>query len=432
MKIVVLSAGTGSYYCGSCLRDNALVKELRAMGHDAVMLPLYLPPKLDKQDMSRGRPIFFGGVNVALQQAIPALRKVPAWLDAPLNWRPVLGLASMVAGLTRAKGHGPMAVSMLKGEEGRQAKEVDRLVDWLERREQPEVVLLSNSMLVGAARPLRERLGAAVVCSMQGEDGFIDGLEASSSQEAWALIGRQAAHVHKFVAVSQYCAAVMRRRAGLPESKVCVVRNGIDLEGYDRLRPPVADAAIGYLARMCREKGLETLVDAFVEMKRTDRIPGLRLRVAGAMTHGDRRFVAAMKGRLAARGLAGSVDFLPNPDHRRKQDFLRSLMVFSVPATCGEAFGLYVLEALATGVPVVQPRDGPFPEILEATGGGLLVEPGNAKALAQGLEEILIDPRKGRMLGQRGREAVFREFSSRQMAEGMLAVFREAIASARK
>lgn len=432
MKIVVLSAGTGSYYCGSCLRDNALVKELRALGHDAVMVPLYLPPKLDQDDMSRGRPVFYGGINVALQQAFPALGKVPRWLDAPLSWRMVLGIASVLSGMTRAKGHGALAVSMLKGEEGRQAKEMERLVDWLDRRERPEVVLLSNAMLVGAARSLRERLGVPVVCNMQGEDGFIDGLDEASAKEAWSLIGKQAAHVERFVAVSQYCAAVMRRRAGLPESKVCVVRNGIDLSGYDRLRPPVADASVGFLARMCPAKGLETLVDAFIEMKRTDRISGLRLRVAGAMTRADRGFVGKLRARLAARGLAGSVDFLPNPNRRQKQDFLSSLMVFAVPAVSGEAFGLYVLEALATGVPVVQPRDGPFPEIIEATGGGILVEPGNAKALAQGLEEILIDPRKGRVLGQRGREAVFREFSARHMAEGMLDVFRQVVGAGRK
>lgn len=427
MKIVVLSAGTGSYYCGSCLRDNALVKELRALGHDAVMVPLYLPPKLDGPDMSRGRPVFLGGINVALQQVLPFLRRAPRWMDRALSWRWLLRIAGRMAGMTRAGSHGAMAVSMLQGEEGRQFKEIDRLVDWLDKKQRPEIVLLPNALLVGVARSIKERLGVPVICNMQGEDGYIDDLDEGSSKQAWELIGKQATHVHRFVAVSQYCAAVMRRRANLPASKVTVVRNGIDLEGYDRIRPPVAGAAIGYLARMCPAKGLELLVDAFITMKRTDRIPGLRLRVAGAMTMADRRFVSKMKRRLAARGLMPWVDFLPNPDRGKKQEFLRSLMAFSVPVIGGEAFGLYVLEALATGVPVVQPREGPFPEIIEATGGGILVEPRNAKALAHGLEEVLIDPRKGRILGQRGRDAVFRDFTSRQMAEGMLEVFREAL-----
>lgn len=427
MKIVVLSAGTGSFYCGSCLRDNALVKELRALGHDAVMVPLYLPPRLDGPDMSRGRPVFFGGINVALQQALPFLRKAPRWVDAALSWRWVLRLAGRLASLTRARGHGAMTLSMLKGEEGHQFKEIDRLIEWLDRKQRPDVVLLSNALLIGVARSLKERLGVPVICNMQGEDGFIDDLDEASAKEAWGLIGKQAVHVQKFVAVSQYCAAVMRRRAGLPASKVTVVRNGIDLEGYDRIRPPVPDAAVGYLARLCPAKGLDILVDAFIAMKRTDRIPGLRLRIAGAMTFADRSFVSMLKRRLAARGLAASVDFVPNPSREEKQEFLRSLMVFSVPVKGGEAFGLYVLEALATGVPVVQPREGPFPELIEATGGGILVEPGNSNALAHGLEEVLIDPRKGRILGQRGREAVFRDFSSRQMAEGMLDVFRETL-----
>lgn len=411
------------------MRDSSLVRELRALGHDAVLVPLYLPPVLEQRDEARGNPVFFGGLNVALQQALPVFRRLPRWMDAPLSNRLLLKVLARMAGMTRASGLGAMTISMLRGSEGRQAKELERLLAWMKRSFPAEVVCLSNSLLLGAAQRLREGLGAAVVCTLQGEDSFMNGLDEASAKEAWRLIGQGAGYVDRFVAVSHYCAAVMRRRAGLPESKLSVVRNGIGLDGYDRIRPPIGSASVGYLARMCREKGLEVLVDAFIEIKRTGRIPGLRLRVAGAMTGADARFVAKMKDRLAGKGLLQFAEFLPNLDREKKQEFLRSLMVFSVPATCGEAFGMYVLEALATGVPVVQPRHGAFPELIEATGGGILVEPDNPRALAQGIEELLIDPRKGRVMGQRGREVVFREFSARRMAEQMVDVFGRAIES---
>lgn len=409
------------------MRDNSLVRELRAMGHDAIMVPMYLPPVLEGADMSRGRPVFFGGINVVLQQALPLFARLPRWLDAPLSWRWVLRGLGRLGNMTRPASLGGMTVSMLRGAEGRQSKELERLTGWLAGHFRPEVVCLSNSLLLGVARRLREELGAAMVCTLQGEDGFVDGLGEAGAKDVWRLIGQRAGDVDCFVAVSQYCAGVMRRRAGLPESKISVVRNGISLEGYDRVRPPVEGASIGYLARMCPEKGLDVLVDAFIEMKRTERIPGLRLRVAGALAGRDAGFVARLKRRLAAKGLAGVTEFIPNPTREEKQSFLRSLMVFSVPTVYGEAFGMYVLEALATGVPVVQPRHGAFPELIEATGGGLLVEPDNPRALAQGIEELLINPRKGRVMGQRGREVVLREFSSRRMAEQMIEVFHRAV-----
>ena len=107
-------------------------------------------------------------------------------------------------------------------------------------------------------------------------------------------------------------------------------------------------------ARLHPAKGLGLLVDAFVLLKRGDRVKNLRLRVAGAQTAADAPYVRSLRQRLAAAGIAGHAEFVPNPDRAAKQEFLRRLSVFPVPAMAGEAFGLYVLEALASGVPVVQ------------------------------------------------------------------------------
>ena len=160
-------------------------------------------------------------------------------------------------------------------------------------------------------------------------------------------------------------------------------------------------------------KGLDTLVEAFLQVKTA----GARLRIAGAMTSQDKRFVASLRQKLGDRA-----EFLPNLDRAAKADFLRRLAVFSVPATYGEAFGMYVLEAQAAGVPVVQPRHGAFPEVLAATGGGLLCEPNQPAALAAALDELLADPARARQLGAAGRQAVQEKFSMATMTANIAAI----------
>jgi glycosyltransferase involved in cell wall biosynthesis len=119
------------------------------------------------------------------------------------------------------------------------------------------------------------------------------------------------------------------------------------------------------------------------------------------------------------------VEFHPNVDRAAKLAFLRSLSVFSVPARYGEAFGLYVLEAMAAGVPVVMPRVAAFPELIEATGGGVLCAADDPRALAEALEELLLDQPRVRALGEAGRCAVFARFSAEAMAQAMAQVYAE-------
>jgi glycosyltransferase involved in cell wall biosynthesis len=178
---------------------------------------------------------------------------------------------------------------------------------------------------------------------------------------------------------------------------------------------------------MCELKGLPTLVDAYIRIRKRNRIPNLKLRVAGSMTEADAKLVARLRERLAAAGLAAEAEFLPNIDRDTKIAFLQSLSALSVPAIYGEAFGLYVVEALAAGVPVVQPRHGAFPELVAATGGGVLCEPGDADALAEAIEALLSDPVKAQELGVRGRSAVMERFNAPHLAAETVRVFERAI-----
>jgi glycosyltransferase involved in cell wall biosynthesis len=408
------------------MRDNALVVELRRRGHDALLVPLYLPLILDEASAAEGAPLFYGGVNVYLQEKAPIFRRTPRWLDRLFDSSLILRLASRKAGATDPRDLGGLTVSMLRGEEGRQAKELERLVAWLTEI-RPEVVHLSNALLVGMARRIKEACGAAVVCSLQGEDTFLDALPPTEGEAAWRLLKERAADIDAFIAVSRYYGEVMRGRLGLGEDRIAAVANGILLDGYEPAPAPPPDPTLGYLARMCPTKGLRTLVDAYLLLRERGQVPDLKLRVAGTMTAGDQAFVRDLRARLDAAGLEGEVAFLPNLSREEKIGFLQGLSVFSVPATYGESFGLYVIEALAAGVPVVQPRHAAFPEILEATGGGLLCPPNDPRALAESIEQLLLDPGAARAMGARARRVVLEQFSVGRMADEVIQVFEHAL-----
>ena len=308
---------------------------------------------------------------------------------------------------------------MVRGEHGRQAHSIDELVAALRAEGPlPAVIGLSNVMLIGLARALKQATDARIVCTLQGEAPFLDALPEPYRGQVWAEIAERCADVDAFAAVSAHYGALMRERLDFPAARLHVVHNGVELGGMEPapggrpIRP-----VIGYLARMCSDKGLGTLVDAFVALKRGGEIPRLRLKIAGAMLPADRPYVDSLKRRLADVGIDDDVEFHPNFPGHEKTPFLQSLSVLSVPATYGESFGLFVLEALAHGVPVVEPRHGAFPEIVEATGGGLLCEPDDAASLADALRRLLLDRDEADSLAAAGRAKILEHFTSNHMAE---------------
>src|SRR5437588_17303 len=418
-------------YCGACFRDNALVATLRKMGHQVLMVPLYLPLTLDEEDQSAGTPIFFSGINVYLEQKSPLFRETPDWFHNLFNSRTLLKWISKKAAATRPEDLGEMTLSMLRGEDGNQARELDELIAWLKTQPKPDAICLSNALLIGLARELKSELVTPVVCMLQGEDFFLDSLPEKDRAACWKTLAERADEVNLFIAPSRYFGNLMRQRLNLPADRLQVVYNGINLAGYDiRAQAPSpatphSAPTLGYFARMSREKGLDTLVEAYILLRQRARLPSLKLRIGGSYGPADHAFVNSLRERLKEKGLSDSVEFLPNLDRAAKLDFLRSLSVFSVPALYCEAFGLSVIEALAAGVPVVQPRSGAFPELIEATGGGLLCPSGDPKALADAIEELLLHPERARALGEAGRRAVLEKFSAEAMARETLRVLQQ-------
>ena len=429
MRIVQITPSAGdSFYCENCLRDGALVRAMRKLGHDILMIPLYLPLPTDEIDSAGKTPIFFGGINVYLQQKSTFFRRTPRWLDKLFDSPKLLRWVGKKAGMTSARDLGQMTISMLSGEKGSQIKELDRLVEWLDTQDnKPDVVCLSNILLTGLAKRIKQRLAVPVVCLLQDEDGFLDGLSSPYSEQAWQIIAERTVDIDAFIAVSKYYAVVMQKRLGLASEQLYVVYTGISLDGYQLRQTEPELPTIGFLSRMCPEKGLDTLVDAFVLLKKNEKLKNAKLLITGGKAADKKTFLNKIHQRLSSCGLIDDVEFLWDFDRNAKLVFLQTLSVLSVPEKQPVAYGLYVLEALAAGVPVVQPSSGVFPELLEMTGGGVLCEPDNARALAAAMEPLLLNPDYARQLGKQGRDAVLKKFNIEQTAVEMVRIYGETV-----
>ncbi|HNS22168.1 MAG TPA: glycosyltransferase family 4 protein [Sedimentisphaerales bacterium] len=429
MKIIQICPGSGdNFYCENCLRDAALVKALRGLGHDVLMVPLYLPLQADKVEPVSNAPLFFGGVNVYLQQKLSLFRKTPRWIDRWFDSRGLLEWAGRKAGMTSARDLGETTISMLQGEHGRQVKELDRFVDWLVTEpEKPDVVCLSNVLLAGMARRIKERLAVPVVCLLQDEDGFLDGLTSPYAERAWAVVRERARDIDAFLAVSQYYADAMQERLQADSSRMHVVHMGVEMGMYTPGDSGPVTPTIGFLSRMCPQRGLETLIDAFLLLKRNSELGSAKLRISGGRSAADEPFISRLRDKLAAAGVLDDVEFLAAFDRDARLEFLRGLSVLSVPEASPVAYGLYVLEALAMGVPVVEPAIGCFPEVIALTGGGILYEPNTPERLAEVLEPLLLDSQAARKLGAEGRAGMLRAFDIARTAKELVGVYERVV-----
>ncbi|MEJ2648079.1 MAG: glycosyltransferase family 4 protein [Sedimentisphaerales bacterium] len=429
MRIAHITPSSGdSFYCENCQRDIALVNAMRKMEHEILLLPMYLPLQTDEKEIIQSSPIFFGGINVFLQQKLPIFRRTPRWLDKIFDNPALLRWAGRKAGMTSARDLAETTMSMLRGNHGRQVKELNRLVEWLAHDEnKPDIVTLSNALLIGLAKPIKEKLGVPVLCLLQDEDGFIDGLGSPFAEQSWELIGELARDIDFFISVSNYYSDVMQQRLSLDAEVIEVVRMGISLDAYAHREKVPEVPTIGYLSRMCRDKGLDTLVDAFIILKKNPKLQNARLRISGGSRSDDAPFVNSLKERLNSEGLINDVDFLPDFSKKARLEFLHSLSLVSVPEKQPVAYGLYVLEALACGVPVVEPAIGVFPELIELTGGGVLYKENNAPSLAKAMEPLLFDPDYAHKLGTQGRDAVIKTLDVEINACEMIKIFERVV-----
>jgi glycosyltransferase involved in cell wall biosynthesis len=416
VRILSFTGGAGTMYCGSCLRDNALAAALLARGHDVILSPVYTPTRTDERNVSQEQ-VFFGGISVFLEQHSTLFRHTPRTLDRLWDSPWALRLASKRQIRVDPKSLGELTVSMLKGERGFQAKEIVKLLEWLRTEPRFDIIIIPYSLLLGLAEPLKRELQVPVGCTLQGDDLFLDGLGSSFRREALDLIRDASRHVDGFFPVSEYYRDFMPRYLGIPREKMHVIPIGINLEGYSqRPRSTAGVFTVGYLARIAPEKGLHVLCDAYVRLRSRTGGSQARLVAAGYLPPEHQDYLDAARQILRAGGCEAEFEYRGEVDRSEKIRFLQAVDVLSVPTVYEEPKGMFLLEAMASGVPVVQPRRGAFPEIVNKTGGGLIVEPDDPEALAAGIDALRRDPTRAAALGAAGAAGVREHYEVSRMA----------------
>jgi glycosyltransferase involved in cell wall biosynthesis len=430
MRILSITAGAGGMYCGSCLRDNAMAAELIKRGHEVTLVPLYTPLLTDEPNVTRPQ-VLFGGISVYLQQCSAFFQRTPRLVDRLLDSPRVIKAFADRSVSTDPRLLGGLTVSMLEGENGILRKEFDKLLEWTRDEPTPDVIHLTNSMLIALAQPLANAFGRPVCCTLQGEDLFLENLIEPYRTRALDLIRQQIRHVDRFVAVSDYYAKFMAGYLRIPPDAISVVPLGVNTAGFEQRLSEDGTFRVGYFARVAPEKGLHVLADAFRRLRARTGTAPVRLEAAGYLAPAHKAYLADVERSLASAGLANTFAYRGTLDRRGKQAFLQTLDVLSVPATYDEPKGIFLLEAMASGVPVVQPRRGGFTEIVERTAGGLLVAPNDVDGLAEALYALWRDPGLRARLARQGREGVRAQYTIQHAADLASALYDDVIRAPR-
>ncbi len=423
MNIIQIIPGSGgSFYCGNCLRDSKYVDALRKLGHQVVKIPMYLPLFSEEHDIN-DIPIFYGAISTYMKQVYPIFRKAPKWVDNLLNSKPMMKIAASMAGSTRAKGLEDMTISMLLGEQGEQKDELDNMVNWIAEHCKPDVIHISNALLLGLAKRLKEKTGVPVLCSLQDEDVWVDAMQPQFQQKIWDLMHERAEDVDALVAVSNYFADTMKKQMSLPDEKVHTFYLGVDAEDYPYI--PVTDKPrnVGYISRMCHKDGFDIAVDAFIELKKKPGFEDVKLIATGGWTGDDKKFLKQQKQKIKDNNLWNAFEIIEEFEGDARHNFFKKVSIVSVPVRIGEAFGMYLLESMASGVPVVQPALGAFSEIVELSGGGVNYMPNSPDKLSETWGELLNNPKKLEQLSLAGLKGVKEKFNIHNHAEEIVGLY---------
>jgi glycosyltransferase involved in cell wall biosynthesis len=427
MNIVHIIPGSGgSFYCGNCLRDSKYVEAIRKLGHQVIKVPMYLPLFADEHDI-KDIPVFYGAISIYLKQLYPVFRKAPQWFDRILNSGPFLKLASRMAGSTDAKGLEEMTISMLLGEEGKQREDLEKMADWIAENCKPEIIHLSNALLLGLAYKLKEKTNVPVLCSLQDEDVWVDVMKPESRDTVWKLMHDKSQYVDFFISVSNYYASVAMEKMKISPEKIETLHLGVDPSTYKEIHTIQRNRNIGYLSRMNYDNGLDILVDAFILLKEQKGFEDVKLVLTGGSTGYDTKFISSLKKKLKKERLIQYVDFCEDFACEDRSNFFKRISVLSVPVRLGEAFGMYLLEAMAAGVPVVQPALGAFPEIIELSGGGITYEPNTPQKLAQALEGVLNNKELLNEKSKNAYQGILNHFDITVQAEKLVKLYIKAI-----
>ncbi len=417
MKILYLAAGAAGMYCGSCLHDNTLAAALAAMGEEVLLVPTYTPLRTDEDSVSDSH-LFFGGINVYLQQHSPIFRHTPWFLDALLDHPAMIRWLTRGGPRLEAEQLGGLTVSMLQGEHGRQRKEVRKLVHWIRTEAKPDVVHLSNAMLIGVAHEIR-KLGIPVLSTLSGEDIFLEKVPPPHYEQARQVLRERAAGIDAFVALNGYYADFMTDYLDVPRSRVHVIPHGLNLEGHGT-RPSGAGNP------------------------RTDRLPGPGVRRTRACTtwwprpsdcwtiRRSRRFgsgrpdtwaswTSPIWRRSSSEPTAGSgpecSSMLGELTRAEKIAFLQELDVMSLPTVYRESKGISVWRRWPTPCRSCCPTTALFRNWSSRPAGGCCTPPKIPRPWPMCLSGCWSAPRWPANWEPEAKKAIRRDFTAQEMAD---------------
>jgi glycosyltransferase involved in cell wall biosynthesis len=424
MKIVYLITGSGgSFYCGNCYRDMIYLRAIRKVpGIKATAIPLYLPPDGTDPENGLDKNVFFGAISMYLREKVSFLKNMPVFMDKIFDSGPMLRMAAKRAGTTRTEGLEDMTLNMIKGENAFPDAELQRLVDYICKDGKPDIIHLSNALIVGLARLIKEKIDVKIVCSLLNEDDWIDEMAEPFQSGAWKLIAREAHNVDAFLTPSNYYKEFFISKTGISGENINVIPLGFDPETIN-IEKKDNYPAVGYFCRVNSQNGIDKLVDAFIELKSGNKLPGLTLHISGGYTGDDKPFIAEQIRKIKSKGLKSFVKIYPEFQGNSKHEFFSNIDVMSVPVRKHDGFGLYLLEANAAGIPVVQPATGAFPEIIEKTAGGITYSPDSVSDLSDALLKILNENELRAKLGKDGQQNVLEDFSLAKMSVGLAQVY---------
>jgi len=425
MKIVYLITGSGgSFYCGNCYRDMIYLRAIRKVqGITASAIPLYLPPDESTFEKGLDKKVFFGAISMYLREKVPFLKNMPVFLDKVFDSAPMLKMAAHRAGSTRTEGLEDMTLNMIRGENAFPEKELQRLVNYLTKDGKPDIIHLSNALIIGLARRIKKKIDVKIVCSLLNEDDWIDEMAEPYQSKAWKLISKEAINVDAFLSPSNYYKDFFISKTGISGDNFNVIPLGIDPVTLTNIQKRDNWPSIGYFCRISSQNGFDKLVDAFIDLKSGNSLPGLTLHVSGGYTGDDKPFISEQIRRIKSNGLKSFVRIYPEFQGNSKQEFFSNIDIMSVPVRKHDGYGLYILEANAAGIPVVQPATGAFPEIIARTKGGITYSPDNASELSATILNLLNENELRLRLGKQGKENVLNELSLEKMSEGLSEVY---------
>lgn len=429
MKVAYLITGSGdSFYCSNCHRDRLYASSLRETGEvEIAAVPLYLPPIGEDFGDEFDNPVFFGAVSTYLRDRVKLFENAPAFLDRILDAPPMLKFAAKKAGTTRPEGFEETTLNMIRGNDPGKDREIKRLSIHLSENRKPDIIHLSNALIMGLASQLKEALGSKIICSLQNEDDWIEEMAEPYRSKAWKLIGEESGAIDAFISPSEYFKNLIIEKTGINPKKIIVVPSGLEHSGLENIKKSNPLPAIGFFSRLSKNNGIHKIVDAYISIINSGAIPDLELHLCGGYTADDKNFLKKQLKKLQEKGLDDKVKIYNGFSGAQKEEFFSSIDIMSVPVEKHDAYGLYVLTSNSAGVPAIQPATGAFPEIIKLTGGGIIYEPDTSEMLANEIISLLKDKKKLNELGSLGREIVTKKLTKEHIARGILEVYKKVI-----